>query len=86
METNRSEDNILESYGEDLPFHLGIDLSARNIEAIYEIKQFLLEHGYVKKDFELEKWIDARPLELAHKIISGRSSKPEFKPAELVAV
>jgi len=35
-------------------------------------KQFLLSHGFIKQDFDLETWIDRRPLRDAHELLRNR--------------
>ncbi|MFZ3286448.1 MAG: ABC transporter substrate-binding protein [Telluria sp.] len=39
------------------------NLSPKNLAGIEIEKAFLLSHGYIKKDFEVSKWADARYLE-----------------------
>ena len=43
------------------------DLSPRNVAAIGITKRFLLEHGYIKNDFDVKSWVDSSFLEEAEK-------------------
>ena len=56
-------------YKNDFAKKLSVDLSDANIEALLNQKQFLLEYGFIDKDFDLEPWIDSHPMELASKNI-----------------
>lgn len=41
------------------------NLSARNLAALDIQKQFLVDHGYIQKDFDVRDWADSRYLEKA---------------------
>jgi ABC-type nitrate/sulfonate/bicarbonate transport system substrate-binding protein len=49
------------------------NLSAQNLVATEIEKNFLIDHGYVKNDFDVRKWADASFLETAHKDLVGVS-------------
>jgi ABC-type nitrate/sulfonate/bicarbonate transport system substrate-binding protein len=40
------------------------------IEALEVRKSFLLEHGFIPRDFSVQDWIDPAPLTLAHEMIA----------------
>jgi ABC-type nitrate/sulfonate/bicarbonate transport system substrate-binding protein len=51
--------------GELAKYHFVPNLSPRNLAGVEVEKQFLLERGYIRKDFEVERWADNRFLEEA---------------------
>jgi ABC-type nitrate/sulfonate/bicarbonate transport system substrate-binding protein len=55
-----------------LEHQLGTNLSAENVEAIRLRKQFLLSHGFIDRDFDLNDWIDPSPLAEAVGILRKR--------------
>ena len=57
------------AYGPDVHRRLDLDLEARSIEALGRQKRYLLEHAFIDDDFDLESWIDPRPLALARDIV-----------------
>jgi ABC-type nitrate/sulfonate/bicarbonate transport system substrate-binding protein len=48
--------------------NLAVDLNDEWIAALVKQKSFLLEHGFIENDFDIEPWIDFRPLELSRSI------------------
>jgi ABC-type nitrate/sulfonate/bicarbonate transport system substrate-binding protein len=46
-------------------FDLVPNLSAKNLAALDIQKKFLVEHGYIDKDFEVRDWADPSFLEQA---------------------
>jgi ABC-type nitrate/sulfonate/bicarbonate transport system substrate-binding protein len=61
-----------------LETQLGTDLSPENVEALRRRKQFLLSHGFIRKDFDLSAWIDPGPLEAAHAILKAKHGDAFF--------
>ncbi|MFM2277949.1 MAG: hypothetical protein RLZZ444_180 [Pseudomonadota bacterium] len=55
-----------------LEHQLETSFSAQNLEAIRRRKQFLLSHGFINRDFDLESWIDRRPLADAEALLRKR--------------
>jgi ABC-type nitrate/sulfonate/bicarbonate transport system substrate-binding protein len=51
--------------GELAKYHFVPNLSPRNLAGVEVEKQFLLERGYIRQDFEVERWADNRFLEEA---------------------
>ncbi len=56
----------LTSKYENVAEGIQIDLSADRIAALHSQKDFLLQHGEIKKDFDVDAWIDRGPLKEAH--------------------
>ena len=60
-----SEDAVLASNGPDVHRQLAIGLDPSHVAAIGRFKAFLLEWGFLPADFDLDGWIDTRPLAAA---------------------
>jgi sulfonate transport system substrate-binding protein len=58
----------LTSKYENVSEGIQIDLSGERIAALKAQKDFLLQHGLIAKDFDIEPWIDHAPLAEAHKL------------------
>ena len=88
-EQHVAEETVAVAYGDELTGHLDIDLSPFRRAALARRKDFLLRHGFIRDDFELEQWLDPRPLARAHEIVAGWravSGKPGHDaPLSLVA-
>ena len=63
LETNWTESWVRFAYGEKVHQSLGVDLSERAIAGLSEYKDFLLQWGFIDKDFSVRDWIDPAPLE-----------------------
>ncbi|QAU33978.1 ABC transporter substrate-binding protein [Janthinobacterium sp. 17J80-10] len=61
-ETGWSERLVRQSFGPEAHLHFDIDLSQDKIDGINILKNFLVEHGFLKNDFDTNDWIDSRPL------------------------
>lgn len=75
-ETRSPELWVRHAYGPQLHQHLRLDLQADDIAALANFKQFLLEHGFLPADFELDAWIDPAPLQRARRLLAERASAP----------
>ncbi len=66
-ERRSGSEGIETAYGED--FHLSLEptLSPERIELFSQQKDFMLIHGLLNRDIDLEAWIDCRPLIKAEK-------------------
>ena len=62
-ESSASEEQVLAANGPDLHHHLGLGLEPELIEAVSYYKDFLLEWGFLKSDFDVHAWVDRRPLD-----------------------
>jgi len=69
-----AEEVLEHAYGANLAQQLAVDLSPRNVAALRDRKSFLLRHGFLKKDFDLDEWIAPEPLEEARRLL--RASVP----------
>jgi len=64
-ETRGSRAAVEEAYGEEFLASLHPDLSDERL-ALFDLqKTFLWTHGFLERDFDLESWVDRRPLEAA---------------------
>ncbi|HCU85802.1 MAG TPA: monooxygenase, partial [Methylophilus sp.] len=61
-ETRSGEDGVATAYGENFHLQLAPDLSPERVELFRQQKNFMLVHGLLDKDFDLDAWIDFRPL------------------------
>jgi ABC-type nitrate/sulfonate/bicarbonate transport system substrate-binding protein len=88
-----SEDTVRQGYGAVLAEQLDIDLSELRVNALKARKDFLLSHGFIRTDFDVDDWIDARPLNRARELLASgaiplpgtRSPSAAFVPATAVA-
>jgi ABC-type nitrate/sulfonate/bicarbonate transport system substrate-binding protein len=65
----------VEAYGDELSRKLDVNLSAENVAAIRLRKEFLLKHGFLPADFDLDQWIDPGPLTEAQKLLKERGQQ-----------
>jgi ABC-type nitrate/sulfonate/bicarbonate transport system substrate-binding protein len=59
------EEAIWAANGPDVHRHLRLTLTADEIAAFDHFKAFLLEWGFLADDFDVDGWVDARPLDAA---------------------
>jgi len=76
-ESGTPEEIAREAYGKRLPDQLVPDLSDDKVAALVSQKNFLLKHGFIKNDFEIEKFIARQPLELAQHIVRDRAHRTD---------
>ncbi len=62
QETNWTESWVRFAYGDKVHQSLAVDLSERSIAGLTEFKDFLLQWGFIEKDFSIHDWIDPAPL------------------------
>jgi ABC-type nitrate/sulfonate/bicarbonate transport system substrate-binding protein len=72
-ESGVAEEIAVEAFGDHLPDQLTPDLSDDKVAALASQKDFLLKHGFISKDFDIEKFIVRRPLAEANRIVSSHS-------------
>jgi ABC-type nitrate/sulfonate/bicarbonate transport system substrate-binding protein len=65
----------LETYFEDLASGIQIDATAEQVEALRTQKKFLLKHGFLDNDFDLDEWVDLTPLQEARALLAKRREK-----------
>jgi ABC-type nitrate/sulfonate/bicarbonate transport system substrate-binding protein len=73
-EVGSAEDVLDDAYRRNFTDYLTPDLSAANITALREQHDFLLEHGFIARPVDFDRYIDPRPLEAAHRIVERRRS------------
>ncbi len=71
-ESGSNDEYVRKAYGNDIHLRQGTDLSAESIEALEGYKNFLLEWGFIKADFDVKAWIDPAPLAA---VLSGAAKK-----------
>jgi ABC-type nitrate/sulfonate/bicarbonate transport system substrate-binding protein len=69
QETASPEEWVHLAYGDKLHRHLGIDLHPQSINALAVFKDFLLEWGFLARDFDVWDWIDPAP----YKMVTSRA-------------
>jgi ABC-type nitrate/sulfonate/bicarbonate transport system substrate-binding protein len=72
-ESGVAEEIAIEAFGNALPDRLSPNLSDEKIAALVSQKEFLLRHGFISKDFDLEQFIDRGPLAEANRVVSDQS-------------
>jgi ABC-type nitrate/sulfonate/bicarbonate transport system substrate-binding protein len=82
LEAGVSEEVVDQTYP-DLHLQLVTNLDPENLEAIRLRKQFLLAHGFIRSDFDLDDWADHQILADALEIVRSRAPA---EPAPLRAV
>jgi ABC-type nitrate/sulfonate/bicarbonate transport system substrate-binding protein len=65
-------------YGKSIVAGLETDLSPAKIESLRTLKDFLLRHGIIPRDFDVNQWIDPRPLALARELLEERRKSSDF--------
>jgi ABC-type nitrate/sulfonate/bicarbonate transport system substrate-binding protein len=75
FETDGSPEAVDKAYGK---LHEGLHptLDAERLELLDQQKKFLFTYGFLDADFALSDWVDARPLEAALALNSGRNTAP----------
>jgi len=68
-ETNSSEYWVSIAYGEDAQARLKTDLTEQSVNAIQDFTYFLHRWGFIPAVFDVNAWVDARPLEAARERI-----------------
>jgi ABC-type nitrate/sulfonate/bicarbonate transport system substrate-binding protein len=79
LEQGKSESEALRAFGNNLLASLEINLLPERIEILDSNKAFLLQHGLLKRDFEVEKWIDRRPLKQARALLASRRLSSQYQ-------
>jgi len=62
-EVSVSEEAAASAYGTDVHQKLGLALEPEQVAAIDHFKQFLLTWGFLGTDFDVEAWVDRRPID-----------------------
>jgi len=62
QETGSSEAWVRQAYGDDLHRRQNTDLAESSIYALESYKNFLVQWGFLKQDFNVRAWIDPVPL------------------------
>ncbi len=62
-EVNASEEVVAAANGPQLHRHLGIGLDPELVDAISHYKDFLFANGFLAENFNIDVWIDRRPLD-----------------------
>jgi sulfonate transport system substrate-binding protein len=69
-EVGRTADEAHAAYSDDAHHHFGLDLSELRRRGLASQKDFLLRHGFISRDFDVESWVDPAPLQLAHEFLN----------------
>ncbi|MNJ94468.1 2'-hydroxybiphenyl-2-sulfinate desulfinase [compost metagenome] len=67
QETRGSADAVTDAYRDGFHQSLHPDLSDERLALFLQQKNFLLLHGFLDADFDLDAWVDPRPLAEAYK-------------------
>jgi ABC-type nitrate/sulfonate/bicarbonate transport system substrate-binding protein len=74
-ELNISEQLLGIAYGGAIGPGAALDLSVERIAAIGAQKEFLLRHGFITRDFDLDRWLDPQPLAAARQRLAARAGQ-----------
>lgn len=61
-ETGCAENWVPHGYGENVHLNLGLGLNPSWVDALDTFKAFLLDHGFLAADFDVQDWVDPAPL------------------------
>jgi ABC-type nitrate/sulfonate/bicarbonate transport system substrate-binding protein len=62
-EVGVSEEAAGAAYGADVHLKLGLSLDPGQVAAIAHFKDFLLAWGFLENDFDVDAWVDRRPID-----------------------
>lgn len=65
-EAGATEEQVLAANGPDVHKHLGLGLQPELVAAVSHYKNFLRDWGFLAGDFDVEHWVDRRPLDLVN--------------------
>lgn len=71
LEVGVAEEWIVDAYPGDVHGHLEPSLDAELVSGITSQKDFLLEHGFIDTDFDVDAWVASDPLEAARAIVEA---------------
>jgi len=66
-ETYAGSDGVTTAYGDNFHLDLAPTLSAERIELFRQQKDFMLVHGLLDRDFDLDAWVDSSALDEANR-------------------
>jgi ABC-type nitrate/sulfonate/bicarbonate transport system substrate-binding protein len=72
LEQSVADDLIEATSGKNFAQELELNLLDVNLARLAAQKAFLLKHGIIEKDFDLDQWIDPQPLEAARRLVAER--------------
>lgn len=72
-ETRGSQEGVAEAYRDEFHRSLHPDLSPERLSLFAQQKKFLWLHGFLDRDFDLDDWVDPRPLAEARRRLDTRS-------------
>jgi 2'-hydroxybiphenyl-2-sulfinate desulfinase len=78
-EQGRSEHLTALSFGQNFLSSLELDLDPRRVEVLRSVKAFLLRHRIIPRDFDLDAWIDPRPLAAARTLVEARRRTDQYQ-------
>ncbi len=78
-EQGRTELQVVENFGQNFASVIEVGLDPKHIEGLRTVKDFALRHGFLKKDFNVDAWIDPRPLQAARAIVEERRKTPAYR-------
>jgi ABC-type nitrate/sulfonate/bicarbonate transport system substrate-binding protein len=81
-ETRSGPAGVEEAYRDGFELALVPDLSDERVALFREQKDFQLTYGFLDRDFDLDAWIDARPLRAAEARLRSRPSAKAASEAE----
>ncbi len=79
IELGVAEEFVEQAFGDQLSKQLEVNLTPENVEALRVRKDFLLEHGFLAADFDVDAWIDPAPLLEAQRLVNERAAQRKKK-------
>jgi ABC-type nitrate/sulfonate/bicarbonate transport system substrate-binding protein len=75
-ETRSGPDGVVAAYRDGFHRALHPDLSGERVELLGIQKQFLLTHGFLAADFDLDAWVAPEPIEAARALLAAGAEAP----------
>jgi ABC-type nitrate/sulfonate/bicarbonate transport system substrate-binding protein len=73
-ETRAGDEGVAAAYRDGFHANLHPDLSAERVDLLRLQKTFMLVHGFLDSDFDLDAWLDPRPLAAARELLNAKRS------------
>jgi ABC-type nitrate/sulfonate/bicarbonate transport system substrate-binding protein len=73
-ETGSDEQWVKKAYGADLHLHQYTDLAGSSIKGLETYKDFLFQRGFLQADFDVNAWIDTRPLAAIDRVFAKKAA------------
>jgi ABC-type nitrate/sulfonate/bicarbonate transport system substrate-binding protein/ribulose-5-phosphate 4-epimerase/fuculose-1-phosphate aldolase len=81
-ETRAGDQGVAAAYRDDFHKSLHPELSSERLALFNLQKRFMLIHGFLDRDFSLDDWVDAKPLQAARELLNTRRVSAQSQPSQ----